>query len=626
MKFTTHRMLGWRTSCLLGLVVILGLSVAGAITSAQENKPVGDSAKPRADKPVADAKIPDVSPPRGENRIPEIVGTWSRAESGTFSKLTIWPAVNREDLFFVEGADGNGLLKWKPAHFNFQGFFTFHLLGSRTAQAYLVLQGPKETRRLIISPFEDQRHQLLRSGFAKTERELDQKLSSDWTRVEDPAQPMPMTTVTVVKTQYDPLPIRELLRAKYREPPYRFFSNDTFRSVIVLAPAEVQEDIEVLIHKFDVKTPGKSNGQAALPNIVQQLPANQPQPKSRLPDTPAAKQLVEHLGAQESAAATQAATIRKLQANGLAEQFKTEIAGHQRELKNLLGTAFDLKLQLEELQVQELQARLSRLERQIGQRKELREKIIARRASELIDGDDLKWSSIATPKSREQVVTVPDGGTAVVHTPPAARTTGGKSEVTASQAINRGGKDEKVTVDLYGGAKVLPRISQNPKHGKLLQSLNAMTGVVTNFREVQVDDETVIVTAIVRDPSLHCQREMQRTGKESELKAAINAALKEAGVAVRWEEGSEETEATKKANPEAATIEHCGSTLRVENSRRGASCHNDRPPTPSTPSAPDSPTGTGCQTVAVLRDILGVAGAAWPMIRLTITANFRQLQ
>ncbi len=217
--------------------------------------------------------------------------------------------------------------------------------------------------------------------------------------------------------------------------------------------------------------------------------------------SPAAKQLSEQLQAQESAAATQAATIRKLQTSRLAEQFKMEIAGHQRELKNLLGTAFDLKLQLEELQVQELQSRLSRLERQIGQRKELREKIIARRASELIDGDDLKWSSIATPKSREQLVTVPDGGTAVVRTPPAARTTGGKSEVTASQAINRGGKDEKVTVDLYGGAKVLPRISQTPKHGKLLQSLNAMTGVVTNFREVKVDDETIIVTAIVRDPS-----------------------------------------------------------------------------------------------------------------------------
>ena len=52
-----------------------------------------------------------------------------------------------------------------------------------------------------------------------------------------------------------------------------------------------------------------------------------------------------------------------------------------------------LKLQWEELQVKELQSRLSRLERQIGQRKELREKIINRRAGELIEGDASRWDS-----------------------------------------------------------------------------------------------------------------------------------------------------------------------------------------------------------------------------------------
>ncbi|MBC8117289.1 MAG: pilus assembly protein N-terminal domain-containing protein [Candidatus Saccharimonas sp.] len=113
-------------------------------------------------------------------------------------------------------------------------------------------------------------------------------------------------------------------------------------------------------------------------------------------DTPTAKKLVEQLQAQESAAAAEAATIRQLQANGQAEQNQQPIAEHQRKLKNLLSTAFDLKLQWEELQVKELQSRLSRLERQIGQRKELREKIIARRAGELIDGDVLQWDSEAS--------------------------------------------------------------------------------------------------------------------------------------------------------------------------------------------------------------------------------------
>ena len=112
-----------------------------------------------------------------------------------------------------------------------------------------------------------------------------------------------------------------------------------------------------------------------------------------IPDTAAAKQLVEQLAAQESAAASEAATIRQLQSNGQAARNKQPIAEHQRKLKNLLSTAFDLKLQLEVLQVKELQSRLSRLELQIGQRKELREKIIARRAGELIEGDTLKWDS-----------------------------------------------------------------------------------------------------------------------------------------------------------------------------------------------------------------------------------------
>lgn len=118
---------------------------------------------------------------------------------------------------------------------------------------------------------------------------------------------------------------------------------------------------------------------------------------SALPDTPAAKRLVEQLGTQESAAAEEAGTIRQLQASGQAEQNQQPIAEHQRKLKNLLSTAFDLKLQWEELQVKELQSRLSRLERQIGQRKELREKIINRRAGELVEGDTLRWTRDTQP-------------------------------------------------------------------------------------------------------------------------------------------------------------------------------------------------------------------------------------
>lgn len=619
-----------------------------------------------------------------ENRIPEIVGTWTRAESGTFSNLTIWPVENREFLFFVEGADGNGLLEWKPANFNFQGFFTFNLLGDWTAQASLVVHGPKETRRLIISPFEGQRKQLLRSDFAKTERELDQKLSSDWTRVEAPTQSPPIPTATVVKTEIGPARVREFLRAKYRGQPYRFFSNDTFRSVIVLAPAEAQDDIEVLIHKLDIKE--ESDDEAASPNIAQQSPAIQPTDETKffhlrscdatatlgvveklfqgrvrrisadqrtnslivvaepdvcieveavvlklestptqqgpaeanrsspIPDTRATKQLVEQLGAQESAAVAEAAKIRQLQANGLAEQNKQSIAEHQRKLKNLLSTAFDLKLQLEELQLKELQSRLSRLERLIGQRKGLRAKIIDRRASELVQGEATQWNALeAVRSSSAPSKPVGDNNHRNADSSPAvakqlhervdllrkelpngkvkpgdvlnalndlsqvapfgqiewrlhdlmqfAEQSRGPGVISpaeyleivaaheksrgAGPSITRGGLEDKaenasvIVVDLYGGPKVLAEISKNAQYTKLLQTLNALPGVQTNFREVQIEDPLIIVSATVSDPAQRFVREPQQTQDGTTLRASISTALEAAGIkAVRWEAGA----------------------------------------------------------------------------------------
>lgn len=74
------------------------------------------------------------------------------------------------------------------------------------------------------------------------------------------------------------------------------------------------------------------------------------------------------------------------------------LAVNQAQLKAHLQTAFELKIQLEELQLKELQSRLSRLESQIDQRKELREKIIERRTAELISGDSLRWNTNANSK------------------------------------------------------------------------------------------------------------------------------------------------------------------------------------------------------------------------------------
>ncbi len=111
-----------------------------------------------------------------------------------------------------------------------------------------------------------------------------------------------------------------------------------------------------------------------------------------IPDTPAARNLVEQLRSQESTAVALATEIRQ-HANGQGDQNQPSIGVLKRKLQSALESAFDLKLQLEEIQVKELQSRLSQHQQQIGQRKALRAKIIARRASDLVEGNALKWNS-----------------------------------------------------------------------------------------------------------------------------------------------------------------------------------------------------------------------------------------
>ncbi|MEI8021051.1 MAG: hypothetical protein WCH39_22790, partial [Schlesneria sp.] len=110
-----------------------------------------------------------------------------------------------------------------------------------------------------------------------------------------------------------------------------------------------------------------------------------------IPDTPAARNLVEQLRSHESAATALATEIRQY-TDGQADQNQPSIGVLKRKLQSALESAFDLKLQLEEIQVKELQSRLSQHQQQIGQRKALRARIIARRASDLVEGNALKWN------------------------------------------------------------------------------------------------------------------------------------------------------------------------------------------------------------------------------------------
>ena len=356
-----------------------------------------------------------------DSKVKAITGAWSRAEGGTFAKHTVWSVQNRDTMFFVECPEGNGLLEWLTERSQYVGYFTFDAVGVRTAQMYVAFDRSNDTNRLTIVPFEDQRKQLLRSGFAKTERELDTKLSSEWNRVEAPNQPMPAMTVAVVKTQLEPHRVRDSVRSRV---PYRVFSNDTFRSVIVIAPADAQDEIEALIHQLDVDEPEKSgttlNAMPATP-ANEQLGLGGKPPAERAPpglpsppelprertvaaplrqlNTPEARKLSEYIVEHETKARLIADEIRSLsKTHGTAH---AKVVESQRQLNETLGNALAAKFQLEQLQITSMEEKLAKLKTQIGQRQAASKQIVGRRARELIEGEALKWDASDTNPKNE---------------------------------------------------------------------------------------------------------------------------------------------------------------------------------------------------------------------------------
>ncbi len=210
------------------------------------------------------------------------------------------------------------------------------------------------------------------------------------------------------------------------------------------APMQGLVDIENTIRKLDVPksrpaanvdpllVPSQTNAVAAEPHVMQNgYTLSGESAKVNLtraiPDTPAARNLVEQLRSHESAATDLATEIRQY-TDGQADQNQPSIGVLKRKLQSSLETAFDLKLQLEEIQVKELQSRLSQHQQQIGQRKALRAKIIARRASDLVEGNALKWN----PKIDELLI-VKDAETNPVN-----------ARVTTPRSNERGFVDRKI--------------------------------------------------------------------------------------------------------------------------------------------------------------------------------------
>jgi hypothetical protein len=133
----------------------------------------------------------------------------------------------------------------------------------------------------------------------------------------------------------------------------------------------------------------------------QQLPAPSIPPSELSPE---ARQLQATIRERESAAEAFANQMRReLQEKGAAD--KKIATDRQRQLKEMLTAVFDLKLQLEELQVKELRSRLEHFEQLLRQRKERRDAIVERRTAELVERKELPWDSPETETENQMAVT-----------------------------------------------------------------------------------------------------------------------------------------------------------------------------------------------------------------------------
>lgn len=104
---------------------------------------------------------------------------------------------------------------------------------------------------------------------------------------------------------------------------------------------------------------------------------------------------------RETAELNKKMALRSAQATELAELVRmyssqgdkgiTALSETRKELEKKLTEELDLKLKLEGLQIEELHARLSRLEQQHVRRQAQRGAIVERRARELIEGAELRW-------------------------------------------------------------------------------------------------------------------------------------------------------------------------------------------------------------------------------------------
>lgn len=250
-------------------------------------------------------------------------------------------------------------------------------------------------------------------------------------------------------------------------------------------------------------------------------------PKSRVPlamDSNEFQQLTARIQQHEAQAAELARSFASA----------SDETAARKQIETELAAALDLKFQREELQVKELQFRLSKLEQQIGRRKALREQIIERRAQELLNHKETQWEDeTETARERQEVGGNLQRAARTIPVNPLL-THRYNNLATPESSVPVQKLDHNIVIDLYAGDGIYARKSK--LHGKsigdIVKPLKKLPDVIVNIRIAGEGDQFVMAT--IRDQSQRCQR-------DTNLRASILTVLKEAEIkTIRWEEFVEE--------------------------------------------------------------------------------------
>lgn len=345
------------------------------------------------------------TPPKAKP-IPEITGVWGRRPSDQNQEKRLWiQRLKNEgdfEMSFNEGADWHPI-HWSPQNERFEGTSirprndggksttTFELkVADNQHWLELKMRSPADAGGYGYVTYELDHLRISKEVPQSTRQPSDTKSQSPpawalierpWTAPENLSQVAsePAAEIKVFTlANGDAADYVKLLRAIF--PDVRLQADSRTNQIIaVFKKPESGQMLEALLLRLDeTKTP---KGSSRLQN------GNDPR-QTRSP-----QELVSAIDGQEQRAVTLAQRIRQLGPK------HPDFTKSREELNTALQSALDLKFQQEQLQLQQLEERLSRLQQQLTLRQAASSKIVERRAQELLDGD-LKWNpdSPGSPK------------------------------------------------------------------------------------------------------------------------------------------------------------------------------------------------------------------------------------